>query len=69
MKKRILLLLSVVALMVVMLATSAMPAFADSPWTGFGGSCITKNGKPGNQFTREGTNQVKTICLVNPDAF
>src|ERR671912_561310 len=37
MKKRILVLLSVVALMVVMLATSVAPAFA--AWTGAGGQC------------------------------
>ena len=37
MKKRILVLLSVVALMVVMLATSVAPAFA--AWTGADGQC------------------------------
>jgi hypothetical protein len=37
MKKRILVLLSVVALMVVMLAMSVAPAFA--AWTGAGGQC------------------------------
>ena len=37
MKKRILMMLSVVALMVVMLAMSVAPAFA--AWTGAGGAC------------------------------
>jgi hypothetical protein len=67
--RRILVLLTVALLMAAMIIVSALSVVADSPWTGFGGSCITKNGKPGLQITREGTNQVKTICLVNPDAF
>jgi hypothetical protein len=67
--KRILLLVTVALVMAVMMLALAMPAFADTPWTGFGGACTAKNGKPGNLFIREGTNKEKPICLVNPDQF
>jgi hypothetical protein len=67
--RRILVLLTVALFLVAMMLTIAMPAFADSPWSGLQANCTTKQGKPEIQFTRENTNKVKTICLVNPDAF
>jgi hypothetical protein len=52
MKKRILLLLSVVALMVVMMAASVMPAFADRP--DFVGELVCERGDDGHGIQQGG---------------
>ncbi len=53
-----------------MLASTAVPAFAESPWSESQGSCETKQeGKEGTQYTREGTNQEKVKCFVTPEGY
>jgi hypothetical protein len=62
------LLVTVALVMGAMMLAMAMPVFADSPWTGVQGTCITKQGKPGLQYTRF-TNHIKTKCFVDPTQF
>ncbi len=69
MTRRILLLATVALIMAAMMVAMAMPAFADSPWSGAQGTCETKQGKPGIQFTREDTNKEKVKCFVDPTQF
>jgi hypothetical protein len=67
--RRMMLLVTVGLVMAAMMLAIAMPAFADSPWSESEGFCVTKQGKPGEQFTREGTNKVITKCFVDPTLF
>ena len=68
--RRIIMLVTVGLVMAAMMLAIAMPAFADSPWSESEGFCVTKQGKPGEQFTREGTpNNIKTKCFVDPTLF
>ena len=69
--KRIVSLVTVVAVMAAIMIAMAMPAWADSPWTDQQGQCTTKQGKPGLQYTRD-TNNAKdptTKCFVDPEQF
>jgi hypothetical protein len=67
--RRILLVVTVALVMGAMMLAMAMPVFADSPWSGEQGTCTTKQGKPGVQFTREDTNKEKPKCFVDPAQF
>ena len=69
MMRRLLLVVTVALVMAAMTLAMAMPVFADSPWSEEQGPCTTKQGKPGVQFTREGTNKEKTKCFVDPEQF
>ena len=67
--RRMMLLVTVALVMATMMLAMAMPASADSPWSESQGFCVTKQGKPGELFTREGTNKIITKCFVDPTLF
>ena len=67
--RRLLLVVTVALVMAAMMLAMAMPVFADSPWSEEQGTCTTKQGKPGVQFTREDTNKEKPKCFVDPEQF
>jgi hypothetical protein len=67
--RRIVLLVTVALVMAaMMLASTAVPVFADSPWSEEQGTCTTKQGKPGLLYERD-TNQDKEKCFVDPAQF
>jgi hypothetical protein len=68
--RRILLVLSVAALMAAMMVATAMPAMAASPWTDEGpDSCTPEQNNPhdrtGTLFTKETKNSTTTKCYID----